>query len=114
MSWLPYVLTIWLFMVGLYGIVTSRNFIHLTNCLAVAQAAVFVLFLAIGYRSEAAAPIFQTISPETPAVDPVVQALMLTAIVVGAVVQALILALAIQAQKRFNTLDPTELRGIEG
>ena len=52
----------------------------------------------------------------TPAVDPVVQALTLTDVVVEAAVTALLLAFAVQANKRFGTVDPhelVELRGID-
>lgn len=114
MSFLPFAVAIWLFLVGLYGVVTSRNLIHLIICLAVAQSATYVLLLAIGYRLGAAAPVFADIPVGTPAVDPVVQALTLTDVVVEATVSALLLALAVQAHKRFGTLDPGELRPMRG
>jgi multicomponent Na+:H+ antiporter subunit C len=114
MSIFPYAVAVWLFVIGLYGIVTSRNLIHLINCLSVAESSTYVLLLAIGYRSGATAPIFSDISPHTPVVDPIVQALTLTSIVVGAVVSALLLAIAIQAQKRFGTIDPEELHSMQG
>ena len=44
----------------------------------------------------------------------VVQALALTDVVVEAAVTALLLALAIQAHKRFGTLDPQELIELKG
>jgi multicomponent Na+:H+ antiporter subunit C len=47
-------------------------------------------------------------------VDPVVQALTLTDIVVSATVTALLLALAIQIAKTHGTVDPDELRALEG
>ena len=37
-------------LVGLYGIATSRNLIHLIVCLAVVQSATYVLLLSVGYR----------------------------------------------------------------
>ncbi|HEY7782160.1 MAG TPA: cation:proton antiporter subunit C [Ktedonobacterales bacterium] len=114
MSPLPYAVAVWLFLVGLYGIITSRNLIHLIICLAVVQSSTYVLLLAIGYRAGGAAPIFADIPLGTPAVDPVVQALTLTDVVVEATVTALLLALAVQAHKRFGTLDPDELRSLRG
>ena len=93
---------------------TSRNLVHLVICLSVVQSSTYVLLLAIGYRSGAPAPIFADIPPGTPAVDPVVQALTLTDVVVGATVTALLLALAVQAHKRFGTLDPDELDALRG
>ena len=50
----------------------------------------------------------------TLAVDPVVQALTLVDVVVEATVIALMLALAVQAHKRFRTIDPEELRPLKG
>ena len=114
MSVYPYVVVVWLFCVGVYGIATSRNLVHLVVCLTVVQSSTYVLLLAIGYRTGAQAPIFAGVSPATRAVDPVVQALTLTDIVVEATVTALLLALAIDAHKRFGTLDPQELRPIRG
>jgi multicomponent Na+:H+ antiporter subunit C len=105
-----FLLPAWLFAIGLYGIITSRHFVHLIGCLSVVQSSTYVLLLAVGYRTDAAAPIFADQKVGTPAVDPVVQALVLTDIVVGATVTALLLALAVQVYKRNGTLDPHRLR----
>ena len=114
MSLFPFIVAIWLFVVGLYGIITSRNMVHLIICLAVVQSSTYLLLLSIGYRAGGAAPVFYDIPLGTPAVDPVVQALTLTDVVVEATVTALLLALAVQAHKRFGTLDPDELRAMRG
>ena len=53
---LPYILSLWLFLVGLYGIITSRNFLHVVMCLSIVQSSTYVLLLAIGYRNGGAAP----------------------------------------------------------
>lgn len=114
MSVFPYVVAAWLLFVGLYGVVSSRNLIHLVVCLTVVQASTYVLLLAIGYREGGAAPVFAGIPPGTRTVDPVVQTLTLTDVVVEATVTALLLALAVQAHKRFGTLDPDELGALRG
>jgi multicomponent Na+:H+ antiporter subunit C len=114
MTMLPWLVAAWLFGIGLYGIVTSRNYIHLIGCLSVCQAATYVLLLCVGYKWNAGPPIFYTHPPGTPAVDPVVQALVLTDIVVGATVTALLLALALRLHRRRNTLDPEALRPLRG
>jgi multicomponent Na+:H+ antiporter subunit C len=111
---LAYGVAAWLLLIGLVGIVRSRNLIGVVICLSVVQSSTYVLLLAIGYRSGAKAPILADIPSGTPVVDPVVQALTLTDVVVEATVTALLLALAVQAHKRFGTLDPdrmTEMRG---
>ena len=109
MSFLPYAVTAWLLGIGIYGMVTSRNLIHLVVCLSVVQSSTYVLLLGIGYVGGGKAPIFADIPANTTVVDPVVQALTLTDVVVEATVVALLLALAMQAHKRFGTLDPDEL-----
>jgi multicomponent Na+:H+ antiporter subunit C len=109
-SLLPWFVAAWLLGIGLYAIVTSRNFVHLVGCLSVVQSSTYVLLLAIGFRRNAIAPIFYTHPPGTPAVDPVLQALVLTDVVVGATVTALLLALVLQVHKRRGTLDPEDLR----
>lgn len=110
MSVLPWLVAAWLFGIGIYGIVTSRSYIHLIGCLSVCQSATYVLLLGIGFRRGAGPPIFYDHSPGTPAVDPVMQALVLTDIVVGAAVTALLLVIALQVHKRRGTLDPQALR----
>lgn len=110
MTFLPFVVAAWLFLIGLYGIITSRNLIHLIVCLSVVQSSTYVLILSVGYRKGAGAPVFNSVPPGTPAVDPVGHALVLTDIVVGATATALLLALAVQMHKRQGTLNPAELR----
>jgi multicomponent Na+:H+ antiporter subunit C len=108
-SFLPYLIAVWIFLVGLYGIVTSRHLMHTIVCLSVVQSSTYVLLLAVGYRKDSVAPIFVDIPPTTRAVDPVVQALTLTDVVVGGAVTALLLAIAVQLEKHLHTLDPDEL-----
>ena len=114
MNIFPYLIAAWLFLVGLYGVVTSRNFIHLAMCLAVLQSSTYVLLLTIGYKTGGVAPVFAGAQPGTPAVDSVVQALMLTDIVVEATVVALLLALTVQVQKAAGTIDPDKLLELQG
>ena len=106
MSVLPYLVAVWLLGVGLYGVITSRDYVHLILCLTVMQASTYVLLLSIGFVNGRRAPIFSGIPPTTRVVDPVVQALTLTDVVVEATVVALLLALVIQVSKRYGTIDP--------
>lgn len=114
MNYLPYAVAAWLFLVGLYGVTSSRNLIHLIMCVGVIQSSSYVLLLAIGYRVGRVAPVFVDIPASSRAVDPVVQALMLTDIVVEVAVTALLLALAVQVHKRHGTLNPDRLTKISG
>jgi multicomponent Na+:H+ antiporter subunit C len=110
----PFLVVAWIVVTGLYGVVTSRDLIHQVICLIVVQSSTYVLLLGVGYVTGGAAPYFFDISPHTKAVDPVVQALALTDIVVEAAVTALLLSFAVQAHKRFGTLDPHELAEFKG
>jgi multicomponent Na+:H+ antiporter subunit C len=110
----PYLVAVWLVGIGLYGVVTSRNLVHLVICLSVMQASTYVLLLAVGYRSGAKAPVFADIPSGSQVVDPVVQALTLTDVVVEATVAALLLSLAVQTHKRFGTVDPDQLGALRG
>jgi multicomponent Na+:H+ antiporter subunit C len=114
MNYLAYAVAAWLFLIGLYGVSSSRNLIHLVICLAVIQSSSYVLLLSISYKAGRVAPIFSEIPANTPAVDPVMQALILTDIVVEVTVMALLLGLAVQIEKRHGTLDPDRLRAISG
>ena len=114
MTHLPFAVAAWLFLVGLYGVITSRNLIHLCICVAVIQSSSYVLLLAIGYKTGRVAPIFSDIPATTLAADPIMQALMLTDIVVEVTVMALLLGLAVQIHKRHGTLDPDRLSGVSG
>lgn len=113
MSQLAYLIPGWILLVGVYGLVTSRDLVHAVVCLSVTQSATYVLLLTVGYRRQATAPVFSDVKPTRDVVDPVVQALTLTDIVVGATVTALLLALTVQVAKRRGTVDPDRLRSLE-
>jgi len=111
LSYAPYAVAFWLFVVGGFGITRSRNLIHCVLCLNVVQSSTYVLLLSIGFHLKAGAPIYSASNPPgSLAVDPILHALTLTDIVVGATVTALLLALAIQIYRRRGTIDPQHLR----
>ena len=109
-----YFLAAWIFLWGLYGIVTSKNLVHQVVCLSVLQTSTYVLLLAVGYKIGGTAPVFADIPVGTPVVDPLVQALMLTDIVVEATVAALLLSMVVKANELANSVDPEELRILSG
>lgn len=114
MSVLPYAVAAWICVVGLYGVATSRNLIHLAICLTVTQSSTYVLLLSIGYVEGGGAPIFKSVALGTTSVDPVVQALSLTDVVVSLTVLALILALALDVHRDAGTVDPDEIAELGG
>jgi multicomponent Na+:H+ antiporter subunit C len=114
LSALPYLVAGWICVVGLYGIVTSRNLIHLALCLTVTQSSTYVLLLTVGYVKGGGPPIFKGVKLGTTSVDPVVQSLTLTDIVVSVTVLALILALALDVHREKGTVDPDEIVEMHG
>ena len=114
MTMLPFVVVVWILAVGLYGIVTSRHLVHMIVCLIIVQSSTYILLLGVGYVTGGIAPYFYDVTGQPRTVDPVVQALALTDVVVEAAVTSLLLSLAIQAHKRFGTLDPHELTQLRG
>ena len=110
----PYLVAGVLFVAGLYGVATSRNYIHLGLCLVVTQSSTYVALVSVGYVDGGQAPIVQGSTPGKPFVDPVVQALTLTDVVVSVVVLALLLSLAMLAHRTHGTVDPDEMRELRG
>jgi multicomponent Na+:H+ antiporter subunit C len=111
-SFLPYAVAAWLFVVGLYGVVSSRHLVRTVLSLTVVQSATYILLLGVGYRHGSLAPIVADIPSHSHLVDPVVEVLVLTDVVIEATVTALLLALVVQAHKRFGSVDPAELRAL--
>jgi multicomponent Na+:H+ antiporter subunit C len=113
MSFFPFAVAAWLFIVGLYGVVSSDNLVRTIISLTIVQSSTYVLLLGIGYVGGGKAAIFADIPQTANAVDPVVQVLVLTDIVIEATVTGLLLALAVQAHKRFGSVNPRDLRALQ-
>lgn len=105
-------LTLVLFLVGLYGLFVRRNLVKKAFSLSIMNSALVILFTMEGARIGNAAPLLLSGGASSGAahVDPVPQALMLTAIVVGVCVTALSLALAYRLHAEYGTMDCDELR----
>lgn len=114
MSVYPYLIAGVLFIAGLYGVVTSRNYIHTAVCVTVMQSSTYVALLAVGYVKNGAAPITKGGTSGKPLVDPIVHALTMTDVVVSVIMLALLLSLAMQAHRHAGSLDPEHLREMRG
>jgi multicomponent Na+:H+ antiporter subunit C len=114
MTILAYGVAAWVFAIGIYGAIVSRNLIHLALCLTVTQSSTYILLLTIGYRRGGGAPIFSDVTLGTRAVDPVVQSLTLTDVVVSVTVIALVLALALDVHRQTGSVDPDEISTLNG
>lgn len=112
MAFAPFAAAAWLFVIGLYGVVSSQNLLRTVLSLTVVQSATYLVLLGVGYRHGGQAPVVADISTRSKLVDPVTQVLVLTDIVIEATVTALLLALVVQAHKRFGSVDPARLRAL--
>jgi len=113
-----YSLALLLVMVGVYGVVVSRNTVKIVIGLLIMEHGVHLLLILIGYRHGGLPPILDFGTTPTvfavSAVDPLVQALVLTSIVIGLGVLALLVALCVRLYERYGTFDVTEIRRLRG
>jgi len=113
-----YSLALLLVMVGVYGVVVSRNTVKIVIGLLIMEHGVHLLLILIGYRHGGLPPILDFGTAPTvfavSAVDPLVQALVLTSIVIGLGVLALMVALCVRLYERYGTFDVTEIRRLRG
>lgn len=113
-----YSLCLLLILVGLYGIVASRQTLKIVISIVIMQHGVHLLLLLIGYREGGNPPIVDAGSGISGfagvAVDPLPQALVLTSIVIGLGVLALMVALCVRLYERYGTFDVTEIRRLRG
>lgn len=90
-------------MIGLYGIVTSRQVVKTILCMNLVQTAVILLVLSLASQTGTAVPIIGMGTGEM--VDPLPQAMMITAIVIGASVTALGLFMSGKLFHYYGSLD---------
>ena len=110
-----YMLTVLLFLIGLYGILVKRNLIKMVIGITIIQSGVNLFLITLGYREGAVAPIFTSLPSGTEIpqgmVFPIPQALTLTSIVIGVAVLALMLSLIIHIYRHYGTLDVRKIGG---
>ncbi len=113
-----YSLCLLLILIGLYGVVVSRQTLKIVISLLIMNHGVHLLLLLIGYRKGGNPPIVDAGSSiadfASGAVDPLPQALVLTSIVIGLGVLALMVALCVRLYERYGTFDVTEIRRLRG
>ncbi|MCK5767444.1 MAG: cation:proton antiporter subunit C [Candidatus Atribacteria bacterium] len=109
----PINISLLVFMIGLYGVISKNNLIKKVMGLTIMNGSIVLFFISIGYREDGLAPILEKgVSdgiPSTILVDPLPQALMLTAIVIGISITALALALIVRIYAKYKTLDIQQL-----
>ena len=109
----PINISLLVFMIGLYGVMSKNNLIKKIMGLTIMNGSIVLFFISIGYREAGLAPILEKVTtgdiPTTILVDPLPQALMLTAIVIGISITALALALIVRIYAKYKTLDIQQL-----
>ncbi|MGL1893191.1 MAG: sodium:proton antiporter [Spirochaetaceae bacterium] len=103
-----YILAGILVLVGLWALLTRRNIVKIILGFSILDTGIHMFLVAIGYRKDGTAPIFdgdlQVAQALEKAVDPIPSALVLTAIVIGLAVTALMLSYAVRLAKRNKSL----------
>ncbi len=94
------IVSVILFLVGIYGLLARRNIIKTVISLGIIQAGVILFFLSIRFTADSRPPI----GLEGGAmVDPLPQALMITTIVIGVAVTAVALTMFVTLYHRYGT-----------
>ena len=109
-----YLLCLTLFCVGLYCILRKRNIIKIIIGVIIAEYAVNLFFILVGYRMNGRAPIFAYDQEIFEMVDPLPQAIVLTSIVIGLATTALLISLAMRIYEKYGTFDITKIRELKG
>lgn len=113
-----YLLTTFLFVLGLYCLVAKKNIIKKIIGVITMEYAVNLFLILVGYKARGVAPILTKGASKAEfvakSVDPLPQALVLTAIVIGLGTIALMVALCIRLYERYGTFDMSEIRRLRG
>ncbi|MFH1553090.1 MAG: sodium:proton antiporter [Candidatus Omnitrophota bacterium] len=109
-----YLLTLVLFVLGIYCILRKRNVIKLIIGVIIMEYAVNLFFILTAYRVNGRAPIFSSSEDILNMVDPLPHALVLTAIVIGLASTALLVGIAMRIYEKYGTFDITKIRELRG
>lgn len=90
-----------LFFVGIYGLISRRNIVKTVISIGIMEVATILLFLTINYSEDSVPPIGVNIPGNI--ADPLPQALMITAIVIGVATTAVSLTMFISLYHKYGT-----------
>lgn len=102
-----------LLMIGFYAVIAKRNLIKKLIGLSLFQAAVFLLYIAMGKVEGGTAPIFTSTNADSLFSNPLPQVLILTAIVVGISTTALGLGIVVRIKEEYGTIEEHEIQEID-
>ncbi len=108
-----YILTSFLFLIGLFGIITQRNLIKIIISISIVENAVNMFLVIAGYRNNGIAPILTSEADKAvitaQSVDPFPQAMVITSIVIGLSVLALMVAISLRLYHTYGTYNIDEI-----
>ncbi|MCL2016838.1 MAG: cation:proton antiporter subunit C [Defluviitaleaceae bacterium] len=96
------ILTLVLFFVGFYGLITTTNIVKSIVFISLIETAVVLFFLGIGYQMGIMPPIGTDLDYANVA-DPLPQALMITAVVIGLTGTAVNIVMFITIFRKYGT-----------
>lgn len=107
----PYLFTIVLLLIGLYGMMVKQNLMKKVIGMNVFQAAIILFFIVHAYKHGATVPVLDDAIGTDPSryINPIPHGLMLTAIVVSVATTGVALALLIRIYRTFGTIDEKSL-----
>jgi multicomponent Na+:H+ antiporter subunit C len=92
----------------------KKNLVKKIIGLGIAEYAINLFFILLGYRFNAEAPILDRLGGAGNFVDPLPQALILTSIVIGLGVTALMVAIAVRIYEKYGTFDINQIKRLKG
>lgn len=107
-----YCLIFILFFLGIFGMITCKNYMKKMMCMNVMQIAVILFFLAFAQKAGAMIPVLDEADAVTEAVEyvnPLPHALMLTAIVVSLGTTGVALALLMRLKESYGSVEEDEI-----
>jgi multicomponent Na+:H+ antiporter subunit C len=123
-GYLPYVLGVALFAVGLYAVAVKKNLIKIIIGVIVMHHATNLFLVLVGYRVPEAGEPMAPVAPSaarqagirfaTRSVDPLPQAMVLTSIVIGVSLVALMVVMALRLHEKYGTFDLEDIRELRG
>ncbi|MDD3803336.1 MAG: cation:proton antiporter subunit C [bacterium] len=107
---LIYVMSLLLFLVGLYGVLTRKNILKMLVAVSIMETAANIFLIGLGYISNSSAPILSESLKQVNLLgsnisDPLPHSLVLTAIVIGVGTTALGIAIAVRLYSHYRTLN---------
>lgn len=103
----PYLMTVILLVIGLFGMLTKRNLFKKVIGMSIFQTAIFLIFIQGAAKWGATVPVIDPQRGTDPAqyINPLPHVLILTAIVVAVATTGVSLALLLTIHRRYRTLD---------